>query len=204
MTTTTRERLILSATPLFAERGFAIVTVNDIINAAGATRPEFDTLFASKDELALACLRRHTLRWEEELPIRLDTIGARTARDRLASMLDIWLGWQLESGRCGLLVAHASADYGPETHPCRVAAQESLNALYDYLHNLADRAGARDAGALASELTMHMYGILLTSFASTERGVESAALRWAKLLVDAWLTPARSPDAPARELARAG
>ena len=53
-----RERQMLStAHALFAERGYAAVTMDDIAAAVGVTKPLLYTYFGNKDRLYLACMR---------------------------------------------------------------------------------------------------------------------------------------------------
>jgi AcrR family transcriptional regulator len=79
-----------AATRLFAERGFAATTVDEIANAAGVTKPILYRHFESKRELCIALLER----------ARADLIAAPLARfnvppeDRraqLREMVDAWL-----------------------------------------------------------------------------------------------------------------
>jgi AcrR family transcriptional regulator len=53
-----RERQILeSAHALFAERGYAAVTMDEVAAAVGVTKPLLYTYFGNKDRLYLACMR---------------------------------------------------------------------------------------------------------------------------------------------------
>jgi AcrR family transcriptional regulator len=79
-----------AATRLFAERGFAATTVDDIAAAAGVTKPMVYRHYESKHELCIALLER----------ARDDLIAAplarftRTGDDRpgqLTAMIDAWL-----------------------------------------------------------------------------------------------------------------
>ena len=88
-----RRRLIeLAATHLFAERGFAATTVEDIVEAAGVTKPMLYRHFESKRDLCVALLERY----RDELiaaPLSRFTPGAPDRRAQLATMLDAWLGY---------------------------------------------------------------------------------------------------------------
>lgn len=54
----TRERLMAAAIEVFAERGIAVASVEEICERAGFTRGAFYSNFESKDELCLDVLRR--------------------------------------------------------------------------------------------------------------------------------------------------
>jgi AcrR family transcriptional regulator len=88
-----RRRLIeLAATQLFAERGFAATTVEDIVQAAGVTKPMLYRHFDSKRDLCVALLERY----RDELiaaPLSRFTPGAPDRPAHLRTMLDAWLGY---------------------------------------------------------------------------------------------------------------
>jgi AcrR family transcriptional regulator len=90
---TASERLPLieqAATRLFAQRGFASTTVEEIAQAAGVTKPMLYRHFESKQELCMALLER----CRAELiaaPLARFTPGAADAQTQLASMVEAWL-----------------------------------------------------------------------------------------------------------------
>ncbi|WP_390479849.1 TetR family transcriptional regulator, partial [Frankia casuarinae] len=63
----TREKLLRSAAELFAERGLAGTSVEQIVERAGFTRGAFYGNFDGKHELVLALLEKRTERELEEL-----------------------------------------------------------------------------------------------------------------------------------------
>jgi AcrR family transcriptional regulator len=63
----TRERLLESATTLFARQGITGTSVEEIADAAGYTRGAFYSNFRDKDELVLELLDRHVERNVEQL-----------------------------------------------------------------------------------------------------------------------------------------
>jgi AcrR family transcriptional regulator len=88
-----RRRLIEeAATRLFAERGFAATTVDDIVQAAGVTKPILYRHFESKRHLCVALLERY----RDELvaaPLAEFDPDAGDWRAQLAAMGDAWLGY---------------------------------------------------------------------------------------------------------------
>jgi hypothetical protein len=77
--TATRARLLEGALEVFAERGFAGASVEDICDQAGFTRGAFYSNFGSKDELVLALFQATT--------------------DRLLEQIEA-LTWPISPGRC--------------------------------------------------------------------------------------------------------
>ena len=87
-----RERIEAAATKLFAERGYSATTVEDIVRAAGVTKPILYRHFESKQELAIALLERT----RDELigaPLAKFSVGAQDPRALRELMLDAWLGY---------------------------------------------------------------------------------------------------------------
>ncbi|MGV0837918.1 TetR/AcrR family transcriptional regulator [Mycolicibacterium thermoresistibile] len=77
--TTRRERILVAATRLFAERGFAVVTIEDIGEQAGILGPSVYHHFVSKHAI-LATLVNRVNEWM--------TLGVLTARDHAADPAD--------------------------------------------------------------------------------------------------------------------
>jgi AcrR family transcriptional regulator len=79
-----------AATELFAHRGYAATTVDDIVRAAGVTKPMLYRHFESKRELCIALLERH----RDELvaaPLAQFDPEAGDLRAQLESMAAAWL-----------------------------------------------------------------------------------------------------------------
>jgi AcrR family transcriptional regulator len=86
-----RRRLIeQAATELFARRGYAATTVEDIARAAGVTKPMLYRHFESKQDLCIALLQRH----RDELvaaPLAKFDPAVGDRRAQLMAMLEAWL-----------------------------------------------------------------------------------------------------------------
>ena len=90
-----RARLIEeAATRLFAQRGYASTSVEDIVAAAGVTKPMLYRHFESKQELCVRLLERYR---SELVNAPLAEFGSGegsdSAHDRLERMIDAWLAW---------------------------------------------------------------------------------------------------------------
>jgi AcrR family transcriptional regulator len=85
-----RELIEQAATRLFAERGYASTTVDDIVAAAGVTKPMLYRHFESKQELCIVLLERY----RDELiaaPLAKFRPGASNRAAQLAAMIDAWV-----------------------------------------------------------------------------------------------------------------
>jgi AcrR family transcriptional regulator len=115
----TRARILDAAAELFAERGVAGTSVEQIAERAGYSRGAFYGNFADKHELTLDLLVRRTRREVDEVRSLDATTGdalRRFNRDR-AQHLDQWLALRLE------LVLHTLRN--PELRP-RLAERELI------------------------------------------------------------------------------
>ncbi|MDO5498587.1 MAG: TetR/AcrR family transcriptional regulator [Propionibacteriaceae bacterium] len=72
----TRQRLMDAAALVFAEKGVAGASVEEICEAAGFTRGAFYSNFETKDELCVALQRSLTERFLESLRVAVEGMGA--------------------------------------------------------------------------------------------------------------------------------
>jgi AcrR family transcriptional regulator len=85
-----RDQIERSATELFASRGYAATTVEEITRAAGVTKPMLYRHFESKQELCIRLLERY----RDELvsaPLARFDPGAADRREHLTAMIGAWL-----------------------------------------------------------------------------------------------------------------
>src|SRR2546430_2529688 len=70
-----RERIVKRAAELFAERGIAATTVDEVLAAAGAGKGQFYHYFRSRDELAAAAVGHP---WPQGIPGLTQALGGRS------------------------------------------------------------------------------------------------------------------------------
>src|SRR4051812_42699361 len=94
--TATRARLLAGALEVFAERGFAGASVEDICDQAGFTRGAFYSNFGSKDELVLSLFQATTDRLLEQIEALLPELANQpgTLLDAILGLLDEAIGDQ--------------------------------------------------------------------------------------------------------------
>jgi AcrR family transcriptional regulator len=90
-----RRRLIEdAASEVFAERGYAAASLEEIARRAGVTKPIIYRHFASKKDLHLALLRRHL---DELLALQRDELLPRIAGERLGpDQLRSWISFAVD------------------------------------------------------------------------------------------------------------
>lgn len=90
-----RARLIEeAATRLFAQHGYASTSVEEIVAAAGVTKPMLYRHFESKQELCIRLLERYRSELVNAPLAEFDAgDGADSVQARLKRMIDAWLAW---------------------------------------------------------------------------------------------------------------
>ncbi|ALR10435.1 TetR family transcriptional regulator [Mycobacteroides saopaulense] len=104
-----REHLLDTAEQLFFERGFAAVSLGDIAQAAGVTKPIAYRHFTTKDGAYLECARRAQADFAQTLIQRVDP--TLTVRDQFATAADVFFEllethperWELIYGSAAVL-----------------------------------------------------------------------------------------------------
>jgi AcrR family transcriptional regulator len=79
-----------AATALFARQGYEATTVEDIVRAAGLTKPMLYRHFESKQELCISLLRRHR---EELVAAPLSHFAGKPEQDRQAELVAMIRAW---------------------------------------------------------------------------------------------------------------
>lgn len=95
-----RARILEGAAQAFGDLGYADVRVEDIIEAAGVSRPTFYKVHASKDDVFRALSERHHREIRRRIQEAVATAGADPASELLA-MIDAFMGWRAGLGPIG-------------------------------------------------------------------------------------------------------
>ena len=149
----TRERLLSSATTVFAERGFENATLEAIAEGAGVTSATVYRHFQNKSDLLLAVIERAI----DSVPLseRLRTGETRRASD-FAALVAAYADPGLETVRKLCVELHAVAGRNPEVHA--VWLEFNQRSQQSLIHQLSS---ARAAGALRDDLDIRSAAALL-------------------------------------------
>lgn len=82
-----------AATRLFAQKGYGATSVEDIVAAAGVSKPMLYRHFESKRELCVALLERYRDELVAASLERFDPGGSSTWQAQIAALGDAWLAW---------------------------------------------------------------------------------------------------------------
>lgn len=151
----TRAFLLRTSAAVFAERGYASTTLNDLIAASGLTKGAFYFHFRSKSALALAVLRDQQRRW-------LDGIGRTVLaeddpvvqlRALVPAMLDLFAAdpgaWAMTR-----LTRELSVEPSVSEDVCR-----PMTEWVDLVADIVRRG--QDAGTIRGELPAHDVAVVL-------------------------------------------
>jgi AcrR family transcriptional regulator len=199
-----RERIVLAALRVFAERGFHGATMQDVVAASGLSVGAIYTYFGSKAELFLASCDLTSEQAVEELMSRLDP-SASTA-ERLAVAVGFYLDSTVDTGTdldspALLVQAWAEAGNEPAVRETLVRRREQLVTLSRML--IADGIGRgelpswMDVDATASAATALLDGLMLQRIEEGATFRRDEAERRARAFLELALAAASSPERPA-------
>jgi AcrR family transcriptional regulator len=199
-----RERIVLAALRVFAEKGFHGATMQDVVAASGLSVGAIYTYFGSKAELFLASCDLTSEQAVEELMSRLDP-SASTA-ERLAVAVGFYLDSTVDTGTdldspALLVQAWAEAGNEPAVRETLVRRREQLVTLSRML--IADGIARgelpawMDVDATATAASALLDGLMLQRIEEGAAFRRDEAERRARAFLELALAAAASPDRPA-------
>jgi AcrR family transcriptional regulator len=179
----TRARILAAASEVFLRRGIHAVGINEVAEAAGASKLTIYKNFGSKDGLVEAVLTDRTRRvraWHEQA---VEQAG--TGRDRILAVFDLVATWYAEAGFRGCAMMNAATeDRGHDGAPRRLA-QDHLTFYRELFRRLLTEAGARDPETTARQLVVVLEGATIISAIDRDPGLGAEARVIVETLLDA-------------------
>jgi AcrR family transcriptional regulator len=178
-----RDRIIETASRLFAAHGIRAVGVDRVIAESGVAKATLYSHFACKSLLVAEYLRRSDDIWRAKLRSAALAAGS-DPRDQLVGAFDaLSRAYDEHSFRgCGFLNAAAETEIGSEP---QLAAVEHKRAVRSWLQGLAVVAGATDPEGLARQLSLLIDGALAADHLEQSGQAAEAAKAAARVLVTA-------------------
>jgi AcrR family transcriptional regulator len=179
-----RDQLVETALELFSRHGYHATGIDRILEAAGVAKMTMYKHFRSKEELILAALRLRDERWRNRFMLGVEK-RAKGPRDRLLAMFDQLGEWFSDEGFCGCMFINASAEYADHADPIHAASAEHKRLVEKYIRDLAESAGAKEPGVLATQLSLLMEGaVVLTQVCpDEERGCAARSAKQAAVVL---------------------
>jgi AcrR family transcriptional regulator len=146
-----RDRLLTAASRLFRNVGIRGTGVDALIVEAGVAKATFYRHFPSKDDLVVAWLRDSRARWLDDVRANVENNGTAPA-EAIPRFFEALADW-LEAGNFrGCPYLNSSTELADPSHPARAVITDYLQAIEDYLTELATEAGHRDPRRLGAAL----------------------------------------------------
>jgi AcrR family transcriptional regulator len=162
-----RERIVERAAELFAERGIAATTVDEVLAAAGAGKGQFYHYFSSRDELAAAAVG---YRCAQVVAGLAEALGGVSSLSGLEEALAGFVAGFEQSGMPGCPIGTLATEVAGRNEDARVEAAAGFDAwerlLADALQRMRQRGELRvDAppAVLATGLLASIEGGMVLS-----------------------------------------
>ena len=183
-----RERVFRAAANLFHGKGIRAVGVETIAAEANTTKMSLYRNFPSKDELVVAWLRDHDLRFWQTWDA-ISRANGSDARQQLKNLFDLLAKRVAEPSARGCPMANAAVEITEKHHPARKVIQAHKEKVRARLAELCTRMGAPDAALLADQLFLLMEGAQTSSRVPGARAPASNVARAADALINTHFTP---------------
>jgi AcrR family transcriptional regulator len=182
-TASTRERLLEAAAPLFYERGFHAIGIDNIIDGVGVTKTTFYNHFESKDALIVAVLDHKDAHDLDALRAEIAARGG-SPRECLLVVFDVLEEWLGDPEFKGCLFINAATQFPHEHDPVHQAAARHGEHLRGTLATLARAAGAADPNALAGQLCLLIAAAVTSRQALGDGNAARTARQVAEVLLE--------------------
>ena len=198
----TRDRILDTASRLFAEHGVHPVGLQQIIDECGCGKNLLYRHFASKDDLVVAYLRRCRAEWKAIIVGAIQQAEGDPA-GQLVAVVRAVAGQVSDPGCRGCPFLNTHAEYRDPANPAHQVAVEHFTALRRQLRGLASRARLTNPHAVAERILLIVYGLYSTGAVLDARDTGPTAIALAEETVRTRTRPAarrrrRSPSPPAR------
>jgi AcrR family transcriptional regulator len=171
-TSDARERVLVVAYDLFAQRGIRDVSIDEIVASSGVARATLYRYFKSKDELALAFLERREQRWTFGAVEAEARRRGETAEERLLAIFDVFDEWFHRDD----FEACSFVNVLFEMRPAHRLGQASIGHLHN-IRRMVERLAAEAGIAAPVEFARSWHILMKGSIVSATEGDLLAARR---------------------------
>ncbi len=183
-TSTRRDQLLETATDLFYRNGCHTTGIDRILAEAGVAKMTLYKHFKSKENLVLAAAERFNEKLKEEFEEAVEAENL-PPRERLLIMFDFMDKWVRRDDFCGCPSINLAVQYPDAAHPIHQATSTHKQTRVEYVTELAEKAGARDPVALATQLVLLIEGATVMMQITRDLSVVAQARKAAETLIDA-------------------
>jgi len=169
-----RERIDRTAYELFSRHGIRAVGVDTITARSGVAKMTLYRHYPSKNDLALAFLRRREELWTRSWLQKEVERRARTPAAQLLAVFDVFEKWFRRRDFEGCSFIKVLLEHDDRGHPVRKAAQAHIETIRAFLRQLAKDAGVHDADPFARQMQMLMMGSIVAAYAGDQDAARRA------------------------------
>ena len=181
-----KERIDRAAYELFSKRGVNAVGVDAIVAHAGVAKRTLYKHYPSKDELALAFLRRREELWTSAwLQAEVELRAGGEPRDKLLAIFDAFDRWFHRRDFEACPFVRALLEFEEPEHRVRKAAARHMRTIHDFIAGLAAATGLRNPEDFARAGQMLMAGSIIAACAGDRDAAKRAKQAGAVLLAEA-------------------
>jgi AcrR family transcriptional regulator len=126
-----RNDLLDAAEGLFYEQGIQAVGMDEVRAASGLPLKRIYRLFAAKEDLVVAVLKRRDQRWRASLTAHVETVV--DPRERVLAIFDWLAGWFAEPGFRGCAWINAHGELGPSSEAVLAEVRSHKQAFHDQI-----------------------------------------------------------------------
>jgi AcrR family transcriptional regulator len=188
-----RERIDRTAYELFSQQGIRAVGVDTIVARSGVAKQTLYRHYPSKEELALAFLRRREELWTRTWLQREVERRGRKPAEKLLAVFDVFDNWFHRFDFEGCSFIKALLEHGEREHPVRIAAEAHIETIRAYLRHLVQDAGFSDADGFARQWQMIMIGSIIAAYAGDKNAARRGKQIGRFLLACAEDSPRKTP-----------
>jgi AcrR family transcriptional regulator len=185
-----REDVLRTASELFYQEGIRSVGIDRIIERAGVSKMTLYNHFSSKDELAVAYLRRRDEAVHRFIEARVVEL-APDPRHRPLAIFEAFAEQLARDNYRGCHLINTMIEFPDEDHPARQFALDLNHGWRAYVAELIRAAQLPEAEALAEEFFLLLEGAFVTGAMEGRPDSMNRARRAAEAL----LTEAQAADA---------
>jgi AcrR family transcriptional regulator len=160
-----QKRIDRSAYELFSRYGVRAVGVNTLVARAGVAKMTLYKYYPSKDELALAFLRRREALWTRSWLQRGVERTAGTPARKLLAIFDIFDKWFHRSDFEACSFVKVLLEHAESGHPLRKASVRHLDSIRLFIRELAVEARVPDPEGFARQWQILMMGSIVAAYA---------------------------------------
>ncbi len=151
--------------------------------------------YPSKEDLALAFLRRREELWTRSWLQQEVERRAHAPAERLLAVFDVFDKWFCRSDFEACSFVKALLEHSERGHPVRKAAQAHIGTIRAFLRQVAADAGVRDAEVFARQLQIVMMGCIVAAYAGDRDAARRAKELGSLLLARAGIKTGKGAQA---------